>query len=263
MRDLRDMTKMELRDGNRKEIDNGSNKATSSKYGHRGGGSRNAYSVYSSIRGFATWESKTFSRSKLYSSEQNIQFNTGAQLFTRNGYDHKACRNNTKYPVSGYYLLDLYPSCGYLIPHNNTPTLNQTSESSKDLRDLRDIAKMELRDEKYTRCDNQPKELSSVGSRRERISNRLYPEVCRCQKRKSKTFSGSKWHSSVNNLQSNTQCRTIARNGSHHSSCRRNSKNLKFKYLNLDKYLIFKYIPHNNTPTLNQNMAASLCAHAV
>ncbi|EMO78570.1 hypothetical protein LEP1GSC126_0062 [Leptospira kirschneri str. 200801774] len=124
LRELRDMTKMELRDGNRKEIDNGSNKATSSKYGNRSRGSRNAYSVYSPICGFTARKSKTFSRSQLYTSEQNIQFDTGTQLFSRNGFDHNPSRNYTKNPLTGYNLLDLYPQDGYINSHI-TPTKNK------------------------------------------------------------------------------------------------------------------------------------------
>ncbi len=100
------------------------NRTPSPKYGHRGVGSRVAHSVYPRVCGCETWEPKTFSRSQFHSSEQNIEPNTWPQFFSRNGFDHNTCRDNTKNPVNGFYLLDLYPLSGYIISHN-TPTKNE------------------------------------------------------------------------------------------------------------------------------------------
>ncbi|EKR82566.1 hypothetical protein LEP1GSC099_1460 [Leptospira interrogans str. UI 08452] len=106
-------------------------------------------------------------------------------------------------------------------------------------------------------------ELSGHGRVRQGSTDGVRSPVCKSEEGKHNSSFARKWNSSVQNIESIKQNRIISWNGNFNHSC----SNYK-KYTNSVTFLIDKctkpvYINSHNTPILNQNMAASLCAHAV
>ncbi|EMO20750.1 hypothetical protein LEP1GSC168_0022 [Leptospira santarosai str. HAI134] len=124
LRDLPDMTTMEIEYGNQERDDRSNHIAASTLPRYDRIRSRNAHRLYPGICGCEKRESNASFKCQWNPTEQNFESCSRQWIPARNGNHPNACQNYKKYSITKYFILDKYLEFEYLISHNN-PTPNK------------------------------------------------------------------------------------------------------------------------------------------